>query len=423
MPYQNEHSARLKAPQSLKPIRVRRTSGSGDGKVQGVTIPTTIDIIWYVVKKNSKEVPIAQALRFPVENWTAAEAKSWLEKNDIKYSTFEAAQKTEGEMMYGFEIGELCSEEIEIESIVNAQDLIEGDQSPFFATVKVLKVGRSRNKKNYRMENLQQVLSQLPLYGYKGHVKEEDISTAYREPVTIWIGGKIVGEWLYVKGYIPPQYDTLRKDVALSLRARRPMPVSHLGWYKLIPREEYYDIENIESLSIDWGNAGLEGVKGAQVVEVGREQQEGQQHKEDDMPTREEIIAALSMEEIKKERPDLVESLQSEMQESEEEKKKREDETEKLKTLEKENADLKKQIIDGHREKLLAEIQDEKVREIAGDLLQGETVEELDKSWELVKEKLSKIEKPGIPIVTGADEEKPGQEFIEERLLDGKKGE
>jgi len=94
MPYPNEHSARLIDPPSDY-IRVRRTDGSGDGTVQGIKIPTTIAVIWYIVKKDGKEVPIAQALRFPTKNWTADKAKKWLKDNEIKYKSFEAAKDSD----------------------------------------------------------------------------------------------------------------------------------------------------------------------------------------------------------------------------------------------------------------------------------------------------------------------------------------
>lgn len=325
-------------------------------------------------------------------------------------------------LIFGFEIGQLCGEEIAIESLVDIKKLTEGDPDPFFATVKALRVGKSGNKKNFSMENLKQVLAQLPLYGYKGHIKEEEISYRFREPVTSWIGGKIIEDWLYVKGYISPQHESLRKDVALSLKVGRPMPVSILGFMKLKKQGEYYDVLDINMLSIDWANPGVEGIKGTQVIEVGKEQAKNQTTKEDDMPTKEEILAALTKDEIKTARPDLVGSIQSEMQESDEAKKQKEKDKTERDTLEKENKDLKKQVIDTHRDKLLAEIQDENIRGLAGDLLQGETTEELDKNWKLVKEKLGKFEKSGMPIISGkTDEKKPGSEFIEDRLLSDKK--
>lgn len=94
MPFPNEHSARLLSP-GISHIRVRRTKGSGEGKVQGVKIPVSISVIWYIVKSEGKEIPRAQALRFPKNKFTAAQAKSWLKEHKIKYISFEAAKKTD----------------------------------------------------------------------------------------------------------------------------------------------------------------------------------------------------------------------------------------------------------------------------------------------------------------------------------------
>lgn len=114
-PLPNEHSARLLNPNTPH-IRVRRTSGSGDGAVQGVKIPATIDIIWYIVKSEGKEVPRAQALRFPTKNWTEAEARKWLKDNKIKYLSFEPAEKTK---------------ENQIRPAINVTDLNDPSRNPF----------------------------------------------------------------------------------------------------------------------------------------------------------------------------------------------------------------------------------------------------------------------------------------------------
>jgi len=95
MPFKNEHAARLKDPDSLDPIRVRRTEGSGDAKIQGVKIPKSISVVWFIIEKDDKEVPVAQSLRFPVKKWTAKEAKKWLKDNDISFILFEKADETE----------------------------------------------------------------------------------------------------------------------------------------------------------------------------------------------------------------------------------------------------------------------------------------------------------------------------------------
>jgi HK97 family phage prohead protease len=92
MPFANEHASRIISPKELESRAgfesVRRTHGSGKGKVQDVSIPTTIDVIWYVYKDGTV---IAQTLRFPIEHWTSTEALKWLKDNKIKYLSFEKA--------------------------------------------------------------------------------------------------------------------------------------------------------------------------------------------------------------------------------------------------------------------------------------------------------------------------------------------
>ncbi len=329
-----------------------------------------------------------------------------------------AARKTiDAETLFFISDAELCGEEIakdiKIDPVVDVKKMIEGDPAPFFPMIKAMRIGVSGNKRRYSMENLEQVKKQLPLYGYLGHIKEKELDSEFRNPVTVWIGGTIQGEWLYLKGYVPPEEDNLRKKIALSLKVGKPMPVSILGFMQLKPQGEVHDVLNIQALSVDWANDKMEGIPGAAVTAVSSEQKE---IKEDTM-TREEIIAALSLADLKKERPDLVTTLQSEMKVSDEEKKRQVEDKEKIATLEKENVDLKKSILDNHRAKLLAEIKDENVRAIADGLLTGETAEKLDESWKLVKEKLGKIEKPGVPIIGGAQDKKPGSEFLVDGLV------
>jgi hypothetical protein len=91
MPFPNEHAARLINPKSLNPIRVRRTKGSGKGTVKGVKIPNSIEVIWFVIRREGSEVPVAQALRFPKSTWTEKEARKWLTDKKIKPILFEPA--------------------------------------------------------------------------------------------------------------------------------------------------------------------------------------------------------------------------------------------------------------------------------------------------------------------------------------------
>ena len=91
-PFPNEHSLRLQPPGDFDDESFKRTKGSGDGKVQGVSIPSSIDVIWGKLKGKTgpNDPPIAQALRFPIKKWSEQEAKDWISENKMK-GTFEAA--------------------------------------------------------------------------------------------------------------------------------------------------------------------------------------------------------------------------------------------------------------------------------------------------------------------------------------------
>ena len=92
-PYPNEHSARIKDPGAFDEDTFRRKS---DGTIYGsIKVPATADVIWGKLKGASKpaDMPIPQAIRFPIEDWTEKEAKDWLKENNVKYIKFEPASK------------------------------------------------------------------------------------------------------------------------------------------------------------------------------------------------------------------------------------------------------------------------------------------------------------------------------------------
>ncbi|MCK4785003.1 MAG: HK97 family phage prohead protease [Desulfobacteraceae bacterium] len=93
-PFPNEHSARIKSPGSFDPKTFKRTK---DGTIYGSKkVPATAAVIWGKLKGAAKpsDNPIPQSIRFPTENWTAAQAKAWLKDNNVTYETFEAASKS-----------------------------------------------------------------------------------------------------------------------------------------------------------------------------------------------------------------------------------------------------------------------------------------------------------------------------------------
>lgn len=98
MPYEKEHSARLKNPGLFKEKPdwskeggFRRTNG---GIIYGsIKIPKSISIIWGQLKTQSGDSAFPQALRFDKNIWSATEAKEWLKLRKIKYILFEKAKE------------------------------------------------------------------------------------------------------------------------------------------------------------------------------------------------------------------------------------------------------------------------------------------------------------------------------------------
>lgn len=95
MPFKTEHSASLLDLNTEK-MRVERTRGSGDVKVNGVVVPSNISVLWYIQDKDGVEVPVPQSLRFPVRNWSDDDAQKWLKDNKVK-GEFEPADQSDGD--------------------------------------------------------------------------------------------------------------------------------------------------------------------------------------------------------------------------------------------------------------------------------------------------------------------------------------
>jgi len=88
-PYPSEHSARLQLPSRYD--NFRRTKG---GKIYFKTvIPAAIGIIWGHPKGKAPATWVPQALRFPKDKYTVAQAKKFLTDNKIAYIKFEPAKK------------------------------------------------------------------------------------------------------------------------------------------------------------------------------------------------------------------------------------------------------------------------------------------------------------------------------------------
>jgi hypothetical protein len=100
-PFPNEHSARIKKPGLFADKTFKRTKG---GTIYGkIKIPATVSVISAKYKENAgpADKPHPQSIRFPTGTWSAAQAKTWLKDNNVKYDMFEAASKSlEGAIEY-----------------------------------------------------------------------------------------------------------------------------------------------------------------------------------------------------------------------------------------------------------------------------------------------------------------------------------
>lgn len=93
-PLANEHSARIKDPDLFNDETFRRKK---DGTIYGsIKVPDTAAVIWGKLKEHdeAEDNPIPQAMRFPVKDWTVAQAKKWLKDNKVAYEKFEPAKKS-----------------------------------------------------------------------------------------------------------------------------------------------------------------------------------------------------------------------------------------------------------------------------------------------------------------------------------------
>lgn len=89
-PFPNEHAARLLDPDKCDDFRRKK-----DGKLYNkIDVPETIAVIWGHLKGGADDAWPPQSLRFPIADWTVEEARAWLKDNEVKFISFEPAEKS-----------------------------------------------------------------------------------------------------------------------------------------------------------------------------------------------------------------------------------------------------------------------------------------------------------------------------------------
>ena len=108
MPLPNFHSARVKDPKDFQPDSFRVIKIKGTKGIQSV-----------IGRPKGKTTTTTQSYRFPKANYTPAEAKAWLKRNNIKWILFEPAKGTES-------VGDYPIGEVDNPEEMNMDDLDKG---------------------------------------------------------------------------------------------------------------------------------------------------------------------------------------------------------------------------------------------------------------------------------------------------------
>lgn len=90
---------------------------------------------------------------------------------------------------------------------INIDELTQGDDDPFFITLKISEVGATSGNGLVHDDPLGETLSrqinEQAAHGIAGHLKDEDRSTAFPMPAVYWLGATRANGATWAKGYIP----------------------------------------------------------------------------------------------------------------------------------------------------------------------------------------------------------------------------
>jgi hypothetical protein len=187
---------------------------------------------------------------------------------------------------------------------VDLTALTSGDEKPFFVTLPVGEVGKvSSNGLHYDDALVRALQEQLiGRGGIMGHIKDEERSTAFPIEDVDWVGVLRQGDTLWGKGYIPP--GKVREYVR-RLKARKGrLATSLYGPYD--ERETLddgtYRIRGLRLESLDLAPADRAALKlgGQFAITAQMEQMEQNQEtmEANEMPTKEEVLAELTLGDI-----------------------------------------------------------------------------------------------------------------------------
>ncbi|MCD9025757.1 transcriptional regulator [Cohnella silvisoli] len=133
---------------------------------------------------------------------------------------------------------------------VDVEAIKAGDDDPFEVVVEI-PAGKSTRGWNYKPNSLKAIVDHVnshTLSGILGHQKPEDVASVFVEPVTHWVGAKMVGETAYFRGIIDADAPRLKRWI----RTKRIKQVSIFGFPSLVTVAGETSVEDYKPLSIDW---------------------------------------------------------------------------------------------------------------------------------------------------------------------------
>lgn len=182
--------------------------------------------------------------------------------------TLAGEKPLEGEMvrLEAVVAGEMSVEEVPASAAIDVQALKEGDSEPLEVVVEI-PAGRSKRGWLYTPQALKRIVDvvmEQGLPGFLGHQKPEDVDHQFPQPVTHWVGGKMVGDKAYIRGVVDPSASDLKRWI----RSRAVRTVSIYGIPKLEHAAGETRVVDFQPLSIDWTPLGRAGMN-TRVVAVG----------------------------------------------------------------------------------------------------------------------------------------------------------
>lgn len=144
---------------------------------------------------------------------------------------------------------------IDVAPHIDMEALTEGDDNPFFATLKIGKVNSvSGNRRYYDSKAIEAMLNQtVGLGANMGHIENGKEDAHYPVPVGHWVGVKQVGETVWGKLYVDKTQPQIREMLRVKMRIGGTIATSIFGQavQEYDAQRDVYNVSNIQYETID----------------------------------------------------------------------------------------------------------------------------------------------------------------------------